>query len=116
MADEKGQWQGPDRRRDRRLTLRLPMKLLTSSGSEKDIDGLLTSNISTRGMHFCIPSESGPPAEEMIDFELLVPPGDGYSPNSGRIRGSGKVVRTTGMDSDTLGVAVQFVSPLNLEF
>lgn len=102
-----------DRRQHRRLRLQLPIGKLQGASSP---NALSTSDISTGGMYFVTDQSAlGAPGQE-VAFELLVPPGAGYWPNAGKILGRGQVIRTTKLGNQQLGVALQFLKPLSLNF
>ena len=102
-----------ERRRFQRLRLRLPISELSGLGGEQAA-GLRTSNISAGGMYFQLPAGSEVEEQTTASFELTVPPGEGYAAAEGRIRGSGRVVRTEALPEGRLGVAVEFTHPLAL--
>jgi len=90
---------------------------VTVAGQDVSIHGLWTNDISAGGILFEVVAETPPAQGAPVAFELHVPPGDGYSASTGRIRGVGKVVRTVRFpDRDALGVALQFTESLGLEF
>lgn len=49
-------------------------------------------------------------------FELTVPPGEGYSPSAGAVRGAGRIVRTDTPHPGTVGIALEFHRPLAVDF
>jgi hypothetical protein len=107
--------QDTERRRFRRLKLRLAVTRLT--GELPGSPGVLwTSDISSGGMYFVLDRPDAPPVGARVAFELAVPPGEGYSSSSGLVKGTGQVVRTAGLDAALAGVAVRFTQPLSVEF
>jgi hypothetical protein len=107
--------QQSDRRRFGRLTVSLPFASLETEEVALP-EGLCTSNISPKGMHFVTDRSAAPQEGQKVSFELIVPAGEGYSTSEGRICGTGKVVRTETVPQLGVGVGVQFTEPLNLQF
>ncbi|MFB3891313.1 MAG: PilZ domain-containing protein [Phycisphaerae bacterium] len=105
-----------ERRQFRRLKLRLPITRLAGSSAVASGTTLWTSDISSGGMFFVAAAPESPPEGAQITFELLVPPGEGYSLSAGRVSGSGKIVRSLEIDAGLAGVALRFTEPLALRF
>ena len=106
-----------ERREHRRAKVRLPVELVTVAGQDVPVHGLWTDDISAGGILFEVVAEATLPDGAPVAFELHVPPGDGYSASTGRIKGVGRVVRTVRIpDRDALGVALRFTDSLGLEF
>lgn len=107
------------------MKLRLP---ITAVGGKKLSDlsgGLWTQDVSAGGVYFhfqCgLTPRKGRPAGtpevgEALSFELLVPPGEGYSVEGGTVKCAGRIVRADRLDGGALGIAVQYTQPLGLEF
>jgi hypothetical protein len=105
-----------ERRQHRRVHLRLAISRLASRSPSGADSGLRTENVSAGGMYFQAPADLSPAEGTYVFFELSVPPGDGYSPSPGSIRGTGQVVRTDALKASATGVAVRFTQPLALDF
>jgi len=106
-----------DRRRCRRLELRLPITRLATPDRDAWCLPACTANISSDGMYFHLPAGHAPLAGEgsELRFELAVPPGAGYSVRGGLIRGRGSVVRLERGEA-TVGLALRFDRPLEIDF
>jgi hypothetical protein len=105
-----------DRRKHRRLSLRLRLARLDGLSTGELVAEAWTSNISTGGMYVVLPSGEAPEPGRKLIFELQVPAGDGYSPSGGKIRGAGAIVRADAASGVGAGIGVQFLPPLALEF
>lgn len=105
-----------ERRTHRRTRLRLRITRLDGLCPTDGEGDFWTNDISTGGMYLHVPTEQVAEVGAAVSFELSIPPGEGYSLSSGRIRGNGKVVRVDRSAEITKGVAVGFISPLVLEF
>jgi len=106
-----------ERRQHRRAKVRLPVELVTVAGQDVPVHGIWTNDISAGGMLFEVVAEALPSRGAPVAFELHVPPGDGYSASTGRIKGVGRVVRTVRIPGrDALAVALRFTDSLGLEF
>lgn len=103
---------GKDRRKHRRLRIRVPVSYKTGIFGDQQV----TNNISSGGLYIHVPSNTCPRKGSVIDFELQMPPGEGYSIFSGTIRGAGKIVRIDALPRAQAGLAVQFTNPLALDF
>lgn len=106
----------PERRRYRRLRLRLPVLLVGGGDTSPPVSPWVTGNVSAGGMYLHVPRERVPDGQTELSFEIQVPAGVGYSASAGKIKGSGKVVRTDPLEGETVGLAVEFTNPLALEF
>ncbi len=104
-----------ERRKHFRSRLRLRISRLEGLTGLTSGD-LWTSDVSAGGMYFCAHLAGRPRPGEDVAFELAVPPGEGYSSSSGRIRGTGKVIRSIPVGEAGMGVAVQFTRSLALQF
>ena len=102
-----------DRRKSRRVRLQLPIAWARSAGAGGKV---WTTDVSAGGMYFWVPAAGAPGNGEELAFELSVPPGAGYSPSAGKVKGAGEVVRTTCLSTDRVGVAIRFTRSLDLEF
>ena len=108
---------GPtERRRYRRLRIRLPIVRIEGHPSLRQAGGAWTVDVSAGGVYFPLRSGSPPARGAKVSLELLVPPGVGYSGGPGQIRGTGRVVRATALPDRSTGVAVRFTKPLQLLF
>ncbi len=97
-----------ENRQHRRLPLRLTIAQVKGL---KSAEALWTTNVSAGGMYLHLACDETPNPGLEVGFELLVPPGDGYSICPGRIHGKGTVLRATKIDSATTGIAVEFNHP-----
>ena len=105
-----------DRRQFRRTRLRLRLARLEGAGASSQADELWTANVSAGGMFVSAALAEIPPLGAPVSFELVVPPGEGYWASSGKVSGSGKVVRALPAEREGTGLAVQFTRPLALDF
>lgn len=103
---------GSERRRHRRLNLSIPIRL---KGSEEPVAGK-TSDVSTGGMYLVMDETISPQLGQELIFELLVPPGQGHWPTVSRVSGLAKVVRVSPVDTQQLGVGLQFTTRLAMQF
>jgi c-di-GMP-binding flagellar brake protein YcgR len=97
----------------------VPLASEEAAAEEPDVQSALamvTQDISPSGMFYVAPAGLHPECGQKLAFELVVPPGVGYSASEGRIRGNGTVVRTTSMGESKAGLAVRFTDPLSLDF
>ncbi len=115
-----------EHRQDRRLDIRLPLEWhCLKSGAGGGLRSN-TRNISTGGLYFEADiSDDLPPPEtrSLLSVELTIPPGEGYFPYEGRVRGVAEVLRCELLDSSSgvqgsrrVGVAARFKEPLKLAF
>jgi len=107
---------GMERRKSPRLSLRLGVVDLTSERSAGASGAFSTTNVSAGGILFNVPNSDAPPKGSEFWFELVVPPGEGYSACGGSIKGSGRVLRTAPLPDNVSCVAVEFSRPLAMEF
>ena len=107
----------PERRGQTRLNLRLRVVRLEQSGPIPGA-GLWTNDISGGGMYVLVPTEQAAPLKVGDDllFELALSPGAGYSATPGSIRGKGKVLRREPKRRNVTGLAMQFTTPLAMDF
>lgn len=110
-----------ERRRHRRLDIRLPLQYCSADESGVEVCRTVTRNISTGGVYFETDDLSIQPGT-LIDLRLTIPPGEGYSPYQGHISSIGEVVRvddlgpTAHADTRRIGVATRFRDGLRLSF
>lgn len=110
-----------ERRKHRRLEIRLPLQYCPVNDSGVNVCRTVTGNISTGGLYFETDDMEIRPGM-LIDLELTIPPGEGYSPYQGNITGIGEVVRVDGPDQPInsearrVGVATRFREGLRLSF
>jgi hypothetical protein len=81
-----------DRRKNRRLALRLPVEYRIMDLEEPGLERTVCRDISTSGISFdtdCSRIAVG----TTLAVDLIVPPGDGYFPYAGRVSSRGEVVR-----------------------
>jgi hypothetical protein len=111
-----------EQRQHRRLDIRLPLECHPLSSGEGHALRSTTRNISTGGLYFeaDISDELPPPeAHSLLAVELTIPPGEGYFPYEGRVRGVAEVLRCEPLGSTAarrVGVAAKFREPLKLAF
>ena len=106
-----------ERRKHQRLRLRLGIRDLLEEGRTSCGEGVFTSNISAGGVYFSLdPATPAPAHGANLSFQLVVPPGEGYSTAPGRIKGTGQVVRMVQQNDGGVGVALQFTQPLGVTF
>ena len=108
-----------ERRQYRRTDLRLPISRIGTSG--EGVPGeFWTGNISAGGMYFRAGGQAGRllAVGAELSFELAVPPGGGYSPSAGTVRGVGRIVRAEQMQDEpgAVGLAVRFSRALSIDF
>jgi hypothetical protein len=110
---------GQDRRKHRRLAIRLPIECIATLDDRRYTYRTVTHDVSSTGVSFESDSDVFP-VGTALEIELGVPPGDGHSPYPGRVRGTGQVVRVnrlTQAGSDPrFRVAAHFSKPLKLVF
>lgn len=110
-----------ERRTHRRLDIRLPLQYCPVDDTGINVCRTVTRNISTGGLYFETDDVDIKPGT-LINLELTIPPGEGYSPYQGRITGLGEVVRVdapeAGVDAAVrpVGVATRFREGLRLSF
>ena len=123
-ADGGGQMTDQERRKHRRLYIRLPLECSNWGGQPEVRYRTVTLNVSTGGVYFETEATDVRPGM-MVKLELTVPPGDGHYPYQGRVTGLGQVVRvvplapktdTSGRRRNWVGVATQFKESLKLSF
>ncbi len=105
----------------RRLEIRLPLQYCPVGDTGVNVCRTVTRNISTGGLYFDT-DDADIRAGMLIELELTIPPGEGYSPYQGQISGLGEVVRVDAADppvaggSRRVGVATRFREGLKLSF
>ena len=110
-----------ERRTHRRLEIRLPLQYCPVDDTGVNVCRTVTRNISTGGLYFETDDVDLRPGM-LIDMELTIPPGEGYSPYQGHITGVGEVVRVDSPDpvlnagARRVGVATRFREGLRLSF
>ncbi len=109
-----------ERRQHRRLAIRLPVEYAVAGGTAAPQLRAVTLNVSTGGVYFEASSAGLCPGTE-IEVAMTVPPGDGYSPYGGRVRGAAEILRVEPLlphspGSDRVGVAARFRRDLKLLF
>lgn len=105
-----------ERRRYPRLAISLPIGH-RPVGSAGQLRCDFTLDIAPGGVHFSV-AGSSPKVGDRLDLELMVPPGEGYSPYEGKVRGVATVLRckAAAPGPSRWMVAAKFDQPLNLEF
>lgn len=110
-----------ERRRHRRLDIRLPLQYCPGNDSGVNVCRTVTRNISTGGLYFET-DDLEIRAGMTIELELTIPPGEGYSPYQGHITSMGEVVRVDDLGPSAnastrrVGVATRFRDSLRLSF
>jgi hypothetical protein len=109
-----------ERRRHRRLAIRLPLECVVSGGGPHPQLRAITQNISTGGVFFEAPASLLRPGAD-VDLALTVPPGEGYSPYAGRVHGAAEILRVEPLTahqngSERVGIAARFREELQLVF
>jgi len=110
-----------ERRKHRRLEIRLPLQYWPVGESEANACRTVTKNISTGGLYFETDDEEIRPGM-LLHIELTIPPGEGHFPYPGRITGVGEVVRVAPLSEGKarkvrrIGVATRFRESLKLSF
>ena len=113
-------------RQHRRLEIRLPLECRRLIEGEGHALRSTTRNISTGGVYFEADiSRDLPPPEtnSLLSVEMTIPPGEGYFPYEGHVRGIAEVLRCeplaspeSALASRRVGVAARFREPLKLAF
>lgn len=110
-----------ERRKHRRLEIRLPLQYCPSGDSGEHLCRTVTRNISTGGLYFET-DDLEIQAGMAIELELTIPPGEGYSPYQGQITSRGEVIRVDDLGPSAhvstrmVGVATRFRDGLRLSF
>lgn len=110
-----------ERRKHRRLDIRLPLQYCGGADSGVDVCRTVTRNISTGGLYFETDDPELRPGT-VIEMELTIPPGEGHSPYQGRITSVAEVIRvddlgpTSSAATRRIGVATHFCNSLKLAF
>jgi hypothetical protein len=115
-----------ERRKHRRLSIRLPMEFYPPEPGREAALRTVTRNISTGGVYFEVDLLNGMPLPQVgsvLRLELTVPPGDGHFPYEGRVSSVAQVIRTDPLapppaeaDGRRIGLAARFREPLKLTF
>ncbi len=106
-----------ERRRHRRLDIRLPLDYAPVADGAFGSQHTTTLNVSTGGVLF----EADDPGLEpgsLMNLHLTIPPGEGHFPYQGRISTLGVVTRVDPLSDSPArwGVAAQFRESLRLSF
>lgn len=121
---------GAERRRHRRLAIRLPVECCRKG--QEGVLRAVTANISTGGVYFETELMNGncqtlegcsPEGDDLLELELTIPPGEGHFPYERRVRSVLRVVRREEIPVDggggshgRVGVAGCFREPLKFGF
>jgi len=115
----------PERRKHRRLEIRLPLECSSADSSGRPATfRTVTFNISTGGVYFETEASDIKPGMR-LSLELTIPPGDGHFPYQGHVTGTAEVLRvvplppktdTSGKTRRWSGVATRFDERLKLSF
>jgi len=107
-----------DRRISQRLDIRLPIEVGIPHPPTASLHAV-TRNVSASGVYFEAPATELNAGHD-ISVELTVPPGEGYFPYAGRVRGNAEVIRVDCLTHHAgparMGVAARFRDPLKLVF
>lgn len=103
-----------DRRRSRRLDMKLPI-LVRHRGEAGGLDVVqtTTSNISTDGFYFDTNAENIR-IGDVLDLDLTLPPAAGVSAFEGHASAAGDVVRVEKLAGGRMGVGGRFRAPIKL--
>lgn len=109
-----------ERRQSKRLDMRLPIEVERMTCGSAGPLRATTRNVSAGGVYFELSSHDLSRGQE-IRLQLNVPPGEGYFPYSGQVRGDAEVVRVEPLPANghgpaRLGVAARFRSELKIDF
>ena len=123
---------GAERRRHRRLAIRLPLEYCLKGRGREGTIRAVTSNISTGGVYFEAEVAQGSAQalqgggageEDLLELELTIPPGEGHFPYERHIRSVVQIVRSEDLPGDAglgrrgrIGVAGRFHEPLKFAF
>ena len=103
-----------DRRRHRRMAIRLPVELQARREPSPHIVRALTQNISTGGLFIELDQEDFSPGE-ILDVSLTLPAGEGVSSYPTRARTRAEVLRVMPSDDRSrFGIAARFVERLRM--
>ncbi len=113
-----------ERREHQRIRLRLPVRGALGDDDQQVHHGV-TVDLCPRGLLFETDAGAFHPGAE-VRLDLTVPPGEGYSPYPGVIRGVGEVLRVEDRGATTaptahgprhrFSVAARFREPVEFEF
>jgi hypothetical protein len=108
-----------NRRRHRRLEMRLPVECRHARDGETFVVRTVTQNISTGGMYFELDRPDFAAGDE-IDLELTMPAAEGVYPYEGRASCSAKIIRADRISaadgSDRFAMAAEFRDRLRLRY
>lgn len=106
--------QESERRRHRRMAIRLPVELQARREPSPHIVRTLTQNISTGGLLIELDQEDFSPGE-ILDVSLTLPAGEGVSSYPTRARTRAEVLRVTpSPDGTSFDIAARFVERLRM--
>ena len=112
----------PERRKHRRLQMRLPLEFRRATESAAGQRHTMTRDVSTGGIYFETAMDDLRKGE-LLDIEMTIPPGEGHFPYQGRVSSVARVVRTEkppGSAEHTanrrMGVGVAFRESFKLSF
>lgn len=100
------------------MSIQLPVECASTRDGRRIAYRTVTRDISSDGVCFETDGDEFP-VGAAIEMELGVPPGDGYSPYSGRVRGIATVTRVDrliGGSNPRFRVSAHFGKPLKLVF
>jgi len=131
-VEAEGAAQGMERRKHRRLAIRLPLECCPKGQGREQTIRAVTANISTGGVYFEAEvlngnrrSLSGESLgdKDLLELELTIPPGEGHFPYERQVRSVVQIVRREDLPADAgpeghgrIGVAGRFNEPLKFAF
>jgi hypothetical protein len=121
-----------ERRRHRRLAIRLPVECCRKGQGNEGTIRAVTANISTGGVYFEADVVNGNrqglaegtlAAEDLLELELTIPPGEGHFPYERQVRSVVQIIRREDLPANAtrgehrrIGVAGRFHEPLKFGF
>lgn len=110
-----------ERRKHRRLDVRLPVECRRDNGDHPLVVRTLTENVSAGGLYLELDSQDFAPGEQ-LGATMTIPPAEGVSPYAGRIACQAEVIRvdhpapSPKTKSRRYGVAVRFLDRLRIDY
>jgi hypothetical protein len=95
------------------------VECVSTQGEGKLVYRTITRNVSSGGFCFDADTEEFP-VGTALEFQVQVPPGEGYFPSAGRVRGCGEIIRVDRLGDEgehpRFGIAARFEGPLKAVF
>jgi len=110
-----------ERRKHRRLGIRLPVECRRDAGDRPLVVRTLTQNVSAGGLYLELDSQDFAPGEH-LGATMTIPPAEGVSPYAGRIACQAEVIRvdhpapSPKTKSPRYGIAVRFLDRLRINY